>query len=104
MSYVGRDFTIFDPTETRTLAFDFVRDFRPGETIVSSVWTITLRDGTDPDPAAHLIGISTNLGTVSSHVVSGLVPNTIYILKADAVTSLGNTISLYAHARCQYPR
>lgn len=101
--YVGHDFPIMAPDEDEHLAFDFVNDFLPTETITSVVWTLAVYDGTDAGVAGHLNGAPTNAGLVSSQRVLGLVDGVTYRIRCLATSNLGNKMSLHSFIKCLAP-
>lgn len=63
-------------------------------------------DGVDTDPNEHIDGLPKVVAPIGSSVItasiqriSGLFPNVTYRVKAIAVTSLGNTKTLWSHIR-----
>ena len=89
-------------SELRTL--DFVNDLDAGETLTSATWFLTVIQGVDATPSTHLSGAATLVTpagttrqTATQQRIAGLLPDVTYTARAVAVTSLGNTKSLWAH-------
>jgi hypothetical protein len=103
--WVGADYQIMDVGENEVFGLNFVNDLPSGDSILSVVFTLTVKDGygTDPNPSAHLNGTPGVSGTTALQRLSGLLPGVTYILQAIVTTALGNTISLYSHVPTQSP-
>jgi len=104
--FVGRDFSPQEPEESEVLGLDFVNDLQRDETLMNSVWEMTVANGIDTDPSAHLEGPSfvvepdgSSAKTATIQRVGGLVPGVNYKVRAIVVTTLGNTVSLWSHIR-----
>jgi hypothetical protein len=104
--YCGRDFSPQERNENEVFGLDFIHDLQPEEVLISSVWTIKVVSGKDSDPTDHLEGppkvvtpIGGILNTASIQRIAGLFPGVTYRVKAVAVTSLGNTKSLWSHVQ-----
>jgi len=108
--YVGQDFSPQETDESEVLGLDFVNDVDHNETLMSSQWLIQAIVGTDPtldpNPSAHLQGTSTEVvpyggaaKTMTIQRVGGLIPGVTYVVRAEVVTTLGNTRSLWSHIR-----
>lgn len=101
--FVGSDFQVMDVGENEVFGLNFVNDLPTGDSILSVVFTLTVKDGfgVDPSPAAHLNGTPGFSGTTVLQRLSGLLPGVTYVVQAVVTTALGNTISLYSHVACQ---
>ena len=103
--YAGRDFDPSDTGENETYTFDLVNDLAAtGETITSAAWTCAVVSGVDANAATCVFGSATISGTQTSQRINGLKPGVVYRLQVKAVTSLGNTVSLYSHVKCANPK
>lgn len=98
--YAGRDFHPADPGESEIYTFDFVNDVLSGETLSNATWTCEAIEGTDASASSRLSGAPSNTGTKSSHRVANLQEGVKYRLRCVAVTSAGNTVSLFANVKC----
>lgn len=106
MAYVGRDFSPAETSESQEFGLDFVHDLKDGEVLISAVWELTVREGSDPTPQDHLIDAAnvvtppgTFVASATTQRIGGLLPNVTYTARAVAETSLGNTLSLWSHIR-----
>ena len=104
--YVGRDFSPQENGESEVIGLDFINDLEHNETLLSVKWTIKVTQGFDPDPVIHLEGpgivivpFQSNAKTGAIQRIGGLWPDVTYAVTATAVTSLGNTRSLWSHIR-----
>ena len=104
--FAGRDFSPQENDESEVLELDFVNDMDSGETVTSSIWTLIVVAGIDPNPNSHLEGPSMpavpkdgSLQTATIQRVGGILPGVTYVTHAQVVTSLGNTRNLYSHIR-----
>lgn len=95
-----------ETAESEVFGLDFVNDLDVGETLIGAVWLLTVIDGVDPTPVAHLIGTptlvtpaGTTRQTATEHRISGLLPNVKYTAQAIVSTSSGNFRSLWSHIR-----
>jgi hypothetical protein len=105
--YVGRDFDPSDEGENEVYSLDFVKDVASGETIVSAQWFLAVAEDSEAEDANaqdHIVLDSTNAGTVSSQRIAGLVRGVKYVVQAKALTSQGNTKSLWSHIPCGGPQ
>jgi hypothetical protein len=91
---IDKWFSPKDPGDTETFTFGFDANLGPGETILTSTWTITLAEGVDADPSTMLSGGYTIFGPKVSHFVQGGIDGSIYLLKCTVNTSAGQTLSL----------
>lgn len=104
--YVGSDFDVMDPTEIDFFTFDFVRDILTGETISSVSFTIEDMGegiGTDPTPAARLLGSAVITGSKVTQTIATPVADVRYRLTAIIITSLGRDLHDWSHFWCRTP-
>lgn len=103
--FVGSDFSVMDTGENEVFGLDFVNDLPMGDSILSVVFSLTVRPGygADPSPSSRLNGTPGFSGTTALQRLSGLLPGVTYILQAVIQTALGNTISLWSHIPTQDP-
>src|SRR5215469_2922662 len=113
--YAGQDFAPAENVDNELFGLDFVNDlsqFGPGEQLVSTTFEIGVVSGTDPNPQSHFVGmpyVTTNpnnsspLVTLAVQRLSGLVSGVQYWLQADALTTNGNTLSLWARIPPENP-
>lgn len=107
--YAGMDFAPAESVDDEVFGLDFVNDLSrlsPGEQLSSVVaMRIGVASGEDDDPEAHLDGSAivsinpfndTGLTTMVTQRLSGLLAGVSYWLEASALTTNGNTISLWA--------
>ena len=85
---------------------DFVNDLEVNEELTSSIWTCTVAAGADDTPHKRLEGPSITLipmggekKTATVQRIGGLLPDVTYVLKAEVITTFGNTRSLWSHVR-----
>ena len=104
--YAGRDFSPQERIENEVFGLDMVNDLEPGEELISSVWTIKVVSGEDLDPKDHLEGppkvvvpTGGTLKTCSIQRIANLLPGVTYRVQAVAITTQGNTKSLWSHIR-----
>jgi hypothetical protein len=103
--YANKDFPPASPNESYTLTFNFNKDIKVGETIVSSLWTLTAVVGQDADAASRLVGAPSVVGPKVSQRVTGLLAGVKYRLECVATTSNvpANKYELYSHVQCYAP-
>lgn len=80
------------PEDERVYTWRYAKLLGPGEVITSSVWTATVKTGTDPNPGDILSGAPTNAGSEARHKIVGGVLGVVYDVSVLATTSLGNKI------------
>lgn len=106
--YLGRDFSPQEITESESFGLDFVNDLDATEELQSSVWIMTVVDGVDPTPHKRLEGPSmvvaprdspNQMKTATIQRIGGLMPDVTYVVRAECITTLGNTKSLWTHIR-----
>jgi hypothetical protein len=103
--YVGRDFYPAEPEESLVYAFDFVNDLgTAGEKLISSVWSITVTQGDDPQVMHRLQGLpflftpkGSSVPTATMQRIGGLQPGVTYCVQALVVTSDTDQRSLWSH-------
>lgn len=83
--------------ETRSITFPFADRMSTGETIVSCGVTATVHSGTDPTPAAVIVGTPAISGTNVTAQVTSSLPGTVYGLTAGATTSTGQVLKKQAY-------
>jgi len=83
------------PSAEELFGLDFVLQVAPGVTISSAVWTITVKQGTDPSPSAMLSGAAIIQGTKVSQKIIGGLDAVQYCLACLATTSDGEKIQLF---------
>jgi hypothetical protein len=72
--------------------------------VTSATATLTLFQGTDPNPSSHLIGVAfltPGQPTFASQIVGNLLAGNIYSLNIVAVSSAGFPVELYALIPCE---
>lgn len=104
--YCGRDFSPAEQAESEMYGFDFVNDLEEGETLSSATWSIIVLQGVDGTPTSHLVGSpalftpdGTTVQSGTEQRISGLLQDVTYGVRAQAVTSAGNTKALWSHIR-----
>ena len=104
--YCGRDYSPQERNESEVIGLDFVNDLQAGETLISSAWAIAVISGVDTDPGDHLSGpakvVTPTFGTLKTATIQrigGILPGVTYRVKAIAITTLGNTLTLWSHIR-----
>lgn len=102
MAYAGQDFTATGIGSIQLLSFDYSLLLQPSETITSASWTAEIVAGPDPSPQSIISGAAQISGTSVVQLVN--LTNTtnvqnanIYLLTCAAVTSLGQTLLVWAH-------
>lgn len=92
--------------ESEVIGLDFVNDLEVDEVLITSVWSLRVVSGEDPDPNDHLEGPSAvvapdggSLKTATIQRIGGLFPGVTYLTRAIVITSQGNTKSLWSHIR-----
>lgn len=104
MAYAGQDFTPVGIGSIQFLSFNYSLLLQPSETIISASWTAEIAAGTDLDPQDIISGATdvTNSGTGVAQLID--LTNTtnvqnanIYLLTSSAVTTLGQTLLVWAH-------
>lgn len=113
--YARMDFDPADVGESEFYGVDFVYDLAalaPNEQLVSATFNLTVFSGVDASPAARLDGApvvminpanGTGLVTMAVQRLTGLLLGVVYSLQAVAVTTNGNTISLWSRVAVGAP-
>lgn len=105
--YANRDFSPFDAVEMDDFSFNFAKRMKADETLISAEWFCTVAEDseqTDDYPENHLDGPAETSGTITTQSIMGLAPGVRYVLQAVVETSLGKTLSLWAHTECEAPQ
>lgn len=104
--YCGRDFSPAETAESLIYGLDFVNDLAEGESLTGATWEVLVREGADPDPDSHIVGVpalvtpdGTTAQTATTQRIAGLLPDVIYTIRAVVTTSLGNSLSLWSHVQ-----
>lgn len=85
------------PTETRSVVFDFISSLGVAETISTQSVTATVWSGVDASPASVVSGAATATGTQVTQKLAGGVSGVIYKLVCTITTSLGQTLTQTAY-------
>lgn len=92
------DFSAKRAGETEIFTVDFVNLVTSGATIISAVWTNSVKQaaptGADPTPNAMISGPSTIVGTQVSTKIAAGIAGTIYSPICTATTSDGEVLIL----------
>ncbi len=104
MAYAGQDFTPVGIGSIQFLSFDYSLLLQPDETILSASWAAELSAGEDPSPqniisgATQVISNGTGVAQLIDLTNTTNVENAnIYLLTSSAITSLGQTLLVWAH-------
>lgn len=92
---IGQNFSPMVVGDTEVIAVDYAssQTLAPGETLASSVWTVTRTDGT-PAPADMIVaGAQSIAGTVCATYIKASAAG-VYVPRCQATTSLGQKITL----------
>lgn len=79
-----------DVSENKVVEFPFVDELGTGETISSASVAISVVSGTDPSPAAMLVGSAVIVGSSVFQRISGGIANVTYHLRATANAVTGS--------------
>lgn len=107
--YVGKDFDPSDPPEDEIYSFDFINDLNADEELVSAVFDLSVKTGTDASVASRLSGLATvdtgadGRTTVASQRVVGLLAGVTYLIQCLALTDQDNQRNLWSHIICKAP-
>jgi hypothetical protein len=71
---------------------NFISSLAPTETILTAEVAAQVYSGTDPNPAAIILGIATFSGTTVNQGITGGLLGVVYKLVYAITTSLGQTI------------
>jgi len=83
------------PAAEEFFGFNFVKQLPAGETISSAEWTITVKQGVDPNPSAMLSGSPVISGTKVTQKIVGCVDGVQYCLTCTATTNGPEKIPLF---------
>lgn len=84
-------------SEIMPVAFDFLSQLDPGETITGQTITVFTFSGTDLNPSALISGAASPAGTIVWQNFTGGVAGTIYVISCLISTSLGQQKMLQAY-------
>jgi hypothetical protein len=93
------DFSIKLPGDAEIFTFDYTADLASGETITGAAWSVQVVSGTDAGAASMVSGSASVNGAKVSQMIVGGVAGVYYRLLCAATTSLGQTITKYAHVK-----
>lgn len=82
--------------ETLGYPVDFISSLAPGETINTSIVSVSVYAGIDPNPSAMITGTPTQSGTVVNQGITGGLLGNIYELLYKVTTSLNQTVEISA--------
>lgn len=88
------DFTSKRVGETEVFTVDYTKNLNVGETIVSAVWTNSVKTGIDVSPNSMIQGVATIAGPLVSNKITGGIAGVYYAPICTATTSLGQVIVL----------
>ena len=88
------DFTSKRVGETEVFTVDYTKNLSVGETILSAVWTNSVKTGTDASPGSMIQGVATITGALVSNKITGGIAGVYYTPICTATTSLGQVITL----------
>lgn len=88
------DFTSKRVGETEVFTVDYTKNLSVGETILSAVWTNSVKTGTDALPGSMIQGVATITGTLVSNKITGGIAGVYYAPICTATTSLGQILVL----------
>jgi len=72
------------------------------DSVVSATWSLSVAQGVDPNPSAHLDGTPFFYSrTISTQRISGLLAGVTYIITCTVGTAQGNTITLWSRITCE---
>lgn len=102
MPFAGQDFSPVGIGSIQLLSFDYSLLLQAGETVTAATWTATIEAGTDPSPQSIIDGAAQISGSIVAQMVD--LSNTtnvqnanIYLLTCAAVTTLNQTLLVWAH-------
>lgn len=88
------DYTEKRVTEREIISVDFTDDLAIGETILSAVWTCSVKIGTDPAANAMISGTATIVGPIVSTLLIDGLAGVHYYPICTITTSLGQRLVL----------
>ena len=102
MPFAGQDFSPIGIGSVQILSFDYAQLLEPNETISSATWSAELTSGTDPNPQDIVDGSAQVDGTSVAQLIdltntTNVVNANVYLLTCAAMTSLGQTLLVWAH-------
>ena len=103
MPYAGTDFSPIGIGSQQLLSFDYVNLLATGETVDGATWTSLVVAGTDAASPNDIINGSASIaGSIVTQMIdltdtTNVVDANVYLLTCAAVTSLGQTILVWAH-------
>lgn len=108
MPFAGQDFSPIGIGSIEILSFDYAQLLETNETIDGASWTAELTSGTDADPQNIIDGAAQVDGSIVLQLIdltdTANVQNAnTYLLTCAAVTSLGQTILVWAHVTAVTP-
>ena len=87
-------FTYKLTTESELFSFNYSPILAVGETILTANCIVQVKDGTDPNPSAIMVGSPAIDGAVVVQRIYGGLSGVIYRLEMTVTTSLTNTYTL----------
>ena len=93
---MSQEFSYKLTTENEQFTFDFSTVLGSSETISSATMVVQVKDGTDPNPSAILVGTPTISGSRVAQRIYGGLDQVTYRLEMSATTSLSNVYTLVA--------
>jgi hypothetical protein len=101
--YVG-NFDTMDEGESELLSFDFVNTIRQaGDTLASCTWSILRLSDRSDVTSVVATGSPIIVGNKVAQRVGSMTGGETYIMIAKAVTTHGDTLSLWGHVDCTRP-
>ena len=98
------------PGEVQPYSIDFGGQLPIGDAIADVASSLVVAEqarlgfgGSDPNPAANVVGSASFFGTVCTQTVGPLQPNVVYRLTFSVVTTTGRMLINYAHICCLAP-
>lgn len=79
-------------SEAEVFTVDLSQLLGAGETITSAVWSISVVDGSDPNPGVMISGGTSITGARVSQIIAGGVPFVTYAPTCTVQTSAGQTL------------
>jgi hypothetical protein len=102
MPYVGA-FDPADSTEVDAYSIDFTKRMVSGDTIVSASASLSVLQGVDANPSAHVAGSVAISGYVVTQVLSTLLPGVTYELTITVTTNAGRILTAFGSVICKGP-
>ncbi len=106
MPRISKEFTVSAPDSIEDYTIDFVNDVVSGVTVVSAVWTLSLRltipgYTPDPNPSLHISNPATVSGTTTTQRIFDLWAGNDYVVVAKAVFSNGQEFPGWGIIKCR---